>query len=107
MASASRCASRWGRKPLNRTRGHQGATKLLECSDHVAERTSTGVCSGFFPMFLWIGRAREAIELLAELEFSYLEIMIHEEDGHFKPQELLTDLRASWPAAAIPPGSLR
>lgn len=34
---------------------------------------------------------REAIELLTELEFSYLEIMIHEEDGHFTPQELLTD----------------
>lgn len=33
----------------------------------------------------------EAIEQLAELEFSYLEIMIHEEDGHIKPAELITD----------------
>ncbi len=34
----------------------------------------------------------EAIEQLAELEFWYLEIMIHEEDGHFTPQQLVTDL---------------
>lgn len=33
----------------------------------------------------------EAIEQLAELEFSYLEIMIHEEDGHFLPEQLVSD----------------
>ncbi len=32
-----------------------------------------------------------AIERLAELEYSFLEIMLHDEDGHLKPNDLLTD----------------
>ena len=42
-----------------------------------------------------------ALHKLVDLEYSYVELMIHETDGHIKPSEILADLDRA--VDALPP----